>query len=182
MTDPNAGLVVLPSDIALEVAVPVVSRRGHRSPGSLNAVGTYLAPQPRYVKRDVDGKPGDETLCNFLVREGLRMLDVEIPRLIANGFAGHFRQVSSIGDGWTLEPRWVARELAERGVPVVGVQEAPGHGHVTLLQASRSDAEYRQVLEQDSAWMCQAGASNFAHGLLLNGFRKDLPIWFFSHP
>lgn len=173
---------VLSTDLHLEVAVPVVSTAGRRSPGTLNAVGIYLAMQPRYVRRDVDGKPGEETLCNFLVREALRMLGVEIPRLIANDFAHHFRTPAAIGELWSWEPRWVAREVAERGCPVVAVQEAPGHGHVALFQASASDEEYRQVVLHDSAWICQAGFNNFAHGMLRQGFRADLPITFWCHP
>lgn len=181
MSDPT--VVVLPTDLKVEVVVPVVSRPGHRSPAALSAVATHLTLQPRYAKRDVDGKPGEETMCNFFVREGLRMLGISVPRVVANDFPRHFRTPEAIADGWTWVPKWVARELVEVGVPVVPVQEnAAGRGHVALLKAPNNDEEREHARRLDSAWMCQAGAANFAHGLLFQGFRKDLPITFWAHP
>lgn len=182
MTD-TQGVVVLSTDLKVEVVVPVVSRQGHRTPAALHAVATYLAPQPRYVKRDVDGKPGDETMCNFFVREGLLMLGVELPRMRANEFQAHLGTPAAATEGWAKVPRWVARALAELGHPVVPVQDNPtGPGHVALVQPPNNDDEREQALRLDSAWMCQAGAANFAHGLLMSGFRKDLPISFWAHP
>lgn len=169
---------VLPTDLALEPELPVVSLPSNRNPGALLVVADNLPMQARYLKRDVDGKPGDETLCNFLVREALRMLGVKLKRMRANEMCEWFHSTDALAEEWTWVNPWVARSLAAAGYPVVGAwkNQAGPTGHVVMLSPPRKETDRRSV-------MCfQAGASNFTYGTVQQAFGLDKTPLYFAHP
>lgn len=175
--------LVLSMDLAAELELPVVNTAHTRTPAALHQVAEALVHQERYRKRDVDGKPGDETFCNFFVREALRMLGIRLPRMRANEFARHFRSVEALSELWTAEPLHVARDLAQLGRPVVAVQENPaGSGHVALLMPAKTQGDLELALKTYSTWIAQAGLSNFAYGLLRQGFNPTRAVQYFAHP
>jgi hypothetical protein len=167
-------------DLATEVQVPVVSKPETRSPGALHAAADFLAVQRRYAKRDVTGDAIEETFCNFFVREGLRMLSVDVPRLRANDMIDWLGDVRGKDGGWEyIRKPWIARSLADSGSPVVvGWKNSIGRpGHVAIVMPPRVETERGGV----RIWIAQAGATNFAHGTLAQGF-GNLPTTFFAHP
>jgi len=166
-------------DLNVTPEVPIVSRPGNRSPGALLAIAELLAPQARYQRRDVTGDNVDETFCNFFAREALRGLGVDLPRLRANELAEYLHGPVALGHDWAWINVWVAKALAEAGFPVLALQRNPtGPGHVALLMPPRTDPE--RALNR--VWIAQAGATNFAHGRLQQGFSPDRPVLFFGHP
>lgn len=168
---------VLPVDLSAEPELPLVSTATNRTPGALLVIADHLPQQDRYRKRDVDGLPGDETFCNFLVREALRMLGVKLKRMRANEMCEYFHSTDALADEWTWVNQWVARALAATGVPVVGAwKNAAGPGHVVLLSPPRAEADRQKM-------MCfQAGASNFAYGTVQQAFGLDKTPLYFAHP
>lgn len=175
--------LALSMDLAAEVPLQVVSTALDRSPAALHQVADALVFQERYRKRDVTGDQVNETFCNFLVREALRMLGVDIPRMRANEFGSYFRSSPAMGEMWTWQPLHIARDLAQLGRPVVAVQDNPtGPGHVALLMPAKTPADAATAVKLASAWCAQAGGSNFPYGLLRQGFRSGPPIIFFAHP
>lgn len=160
-----------PEDIALEVKPPLVLVE--RSAGNTEKAIAQFADQARYVKRDVDGVPGDETFCNMFVRETLRAQGVEIPRMRANDLVEYF----SITQPWDTVRPWVAQVLVRAGIPiVVGWKNPTGRtGHVARLVAPLPG-------EDPNAWyIAQAGVTNFVHGTLGAGFGAR-PVQFFACP
>lgn len=171
--------LVLPLELEAEPALPVVCVPGHRTPAALHQVAEALATQERYMKRDVTGDHVDETFCNFFVREALRMLGISIPRMRANDFAAWF----SGRPDWAALPLWVGKPLVERGYVIVATQQNPaGAGHVALLMPPKSDLDRDWAEQNRSAWIAQAGRSNFAYGHLFQGFNPSRQITLFVHP
>lgn len=174
----NEGVMQLDVDLATEVQVPVLSKPETRSPGALHAAADFLAVQRRYARRDVTGDDVDETFCNFFVREGLRMLSVELPRMRANDMVDWLADHRGQAAGWAQVQPWIARALADAGCPVVaGWKNTPGRpGHVALVMPPKAETERGLRI-----WIAQAGSTNFAHGTLAQGF-GNLPVTFFAHP
>lgn len=170
-------------DLTAEPLLPVLSTPETREPAVLHEIAEALVLQPRYRKRDVTGDQVDETFCNFLVREFLRMLGIDLPRMRANEFAKYFRSPQAVGELWTWQPIHIARDLAQLGRPVVAVQDNPsGPGHVAMLMPAKTPADADLARKMATAWCAQAGAANFAYGTLRQGFHPKRPIIFFAHP
>lgn len=166
----------LTANLALTPLAPVVNKPGERSAAELRAVVEQFKTESseRYRKRDVDGRPGDETFCNFFVRDVLLALSVSLKwPLRANEFHAYLQHG---GAGWAEVPEWVAQVLANSGFPVLAVWTNPmgPHGHVALLVPSRNE------LDKDTTFIAQAGAINFSYGRLEQGFGKR-PVVFFAH-
>lgn len=180
-------LLKLPTDLALEVIVPILSTPSTRSAASLLEIGEAIAEQDRYKPRDVDGNGTIETMCNFAFREALKMLDVDIPRMLANDLHDFLLDMRGQARGFARVPtEWMARDLAQQGRPVAAIwknlllrQTTKGlvasPGHVGLLMPARPQ-DPRSV-----TWMMQAGAANFAHGTLTQGFGLR-PVTFIACP
>lgn len=160
-----------PEDLTLEVKPPLVLLE--RSAGNTERAIAQFADQARYVKRDYDGIPGDETFCNVFVRETLRAQGVEIPRMRANDLVEHFTATQP----WETVRPWVAQILVRAGIPiVVGWRNPTGRtGHVARLVAPR-------IGDDPNGWyIAQAGVTNFVYGTLGAGFGAR-PTQFFAHP
>lgn len=169
----------LTSDLATEVLLQVVSKPEARSPGALHAAADFLAVQRRYSRRDVTGDAVEETFCNFFVREGLRMLALDVPRLRANAMIDWFGSATAKEAGWEyVRKPWIASALANAGCPVVvGWKNGTDRpGHVALVMPPKAETERGPRI-----WIAQAGAANFAHGTLAQGF-GNLPVTYFAHP
>jgi len=160
-----------PEDLSLEVMSPRIFF--DRSAANTAAAIEQFDGQARYVKRDVDGHPGDETFCNFFVRETLAAQGVFIPRMRANDMVDWFARSTE----WATVPAWIARDLAERGRPVVvGWKNDPGRpGHVARLRAARPGDD------SVSWYIAQAGLTNFIYAPLSSGFGAR-PVKFFACP
>lgn len=162
-------------DLALEVTPPV-RRPGIglklREPIFLRQVVEQFAGQARYVKRDVTGDKLPETFCNFFVRDVLRALGVDIPRMRAHEWGPWLAK----SPHWSTVPPWVAIALAQSGFPVVAwqVKNIPT-GHVALLVPAKNDFDIGKV------WIAQAGRENFVYGELAAGFGQ-YEVKFFAHP
>lgn len=163
-----------PLDLNADVEPPIVFKAigiESRAAPKLRAAVEQFEGQGRYIHRNVDGKPGDETFCNFFVRDALRALGVEVPRLRAHDLGSFMSQSAS----WREVPQWMAIALAELGFPVVAwmVKSVPV-GHVAMVVPSRTDTERGMV------HIAQAGLSNFVYGSLQQGFGAH-DVKFFAH-
>lgn len=165
-------------NVADEIEAPIKGLPGDRSPAQLRAVVEQfeVGTCERYRKRDLDGKPGDETCCNYFLREVCIALGCLMPRLRANAIFDFLLKGETNGNGWTqVRQAWIARALANAGYPVVVAWENPmGPGHVGIVVPSRSE------LDKDTTFIAQAGAVNFAYGRLEQGFGNK-PVAFFTH-
>jgi hypothetical protein len=159
-----------PEDLSLEVNPPLVS--ADRSAANTDRVLEQFADQARYVKRDVDGHPGDETFCNFFVRDTLLAQRISIPRGTVNQLIAFF----TTSNDWSEIRPWVAQQLVRLGVPVVVLWANPeGHGHIARLRSPRPG-------DDPNGWyIAQAGLTNFIYGTLGSGFGAR-PVRFFAHP
>lgn len=168
----------LKEDVSLEIVAPLTSHEGSRSAADLRAVVAQfcVATARRYAKRDIDGKPGDETCCNYYLREVLAAMGCVIPRMKANAHGDWFMKAQAT-TSWTQVRPWVAREMARAGFPVVALWENPNgpHGHVAIVVPSRDE------LDRDTTHISQAGLSNFEYGRLTDGFGTR-PVTFYVHP
>lgn len=168
-----------PIDLRARVAPPLVSTT--RSAEITDRVLEQFADEGRYVKRDLDGRPGDETCCNFFTVDSCQAQGVTIPRddvgnyLRANYLVGtYFRNTSP----WEIVQPWIALDLVKLGrVVVVGQMNASGPGHVARLKAPRAG-------EDPNGWYIgQAGSRNFTHGPLEWGFGRNAKgLVFAVHP
>lgn len=174
----NEAVMQLTMDLNVDPPMPVVSKVESRSPGALHAAADFLAVQRRYVRRDVTGDAVDETFCNFFLREGLRMLSLDVPRMKANDLVDWFGDARGRDSGWVQVVPWIARALADAGCPTAACwKNVPGRpGHVALVMPPRHETERGLRV-----WIAQAGAATFAHGTLQQGF-GNLPVTFFAHP
>lgn len=174
MSDPSW----LSRDVGREIDAPLKGHPNDRSAATLRAVVEQFEVDTceRYRKRDLDGKPGDETCCNYFVREVLAALGCPMQRLRANGIFDWMLKGHANATGWDQVPVWVARALANAGYPVVAAWENPlGPGHVAIVVPSRSE------LDKDTTFVAQAGSANFAYGRLTEGF-GNRAVAFFAHP
>ncbi len=162
-----------------EVMPPITNKPGDRSRSSYSAVIEQfeVATAERYRKRDLDKKPGDETCCNYFVRDVCIAMGVGFAPMRANSIYDYLLKGQSTGNGWYQVLPWIARALAEAGYPVIAAWENPlGPGHVGMVVPSRSE------LDKNTTFIAQAGARNFAYGRLEDGFGAGKPIAFFAHP
>jgi len=169
-------LLKLPLDLSIEVDVPVISTPATRSPSLTLEIAEALAEQARYQKRDADGDGDIDTFCNFLVREGLKMFGVDVPRMLANDLHDYLLDMRGQAKGFVKLPtEWLARKVAETGCPVVvawkntALRQTPrglvaSPGHVGLVVPARPQDP------KSVTWIAQAGADTFAHGTLTRGF------------
>lgn len=168
----------LSPDVAKEIQAPLQGHAGDRTAAQLRAVieQFQVGTAERYRKRDIDGLPGDETCCNYLVREVCNALGAPMPRMRANTMFDWLLKGHANGTGWEqLGAAWTARALANSGYPVIVAWENPqGPGHVAMVVPSRSE------LDKDTTFIAQAGAVNFAYGRLEQGF-GNRSVAFFAH-
>jgi hypothetical protein len=173
-TDPSW----LSPDVSKEIQAPIQRHIGSRSAGDLCVIVEQfqVGTAERYRKRDLDGKPGDETCCNYFVREVLIALGMPTNRMRANELYAYLLvgSAGSGGAGWAQVRPWIARLLANAGYPVVAAWQNPlGPGHVAIVVPSRSD--------DHGTFIAQAGSTNFAYGRLEQGFGQR-PVALFAHP
>lgn len=161
-----------------EVDPPIKNGPMDRSAAALRAVIEQfcVATCERYRKRDLDKKPGDETCCNYFVRDVCRALGCGWPPMRANAIYDYLLKGAQTGNGWYQVSPWIARALAGAGYPVVAAWENPqGPGHVAMVVPSRTE------LDRDTTFIAQAGAVNFDYARLEQGF-GNRPVAFFVHP
>lgn len=167
----------LSPNVGDEIDAPLKGHPGDRSGATLRAVVDQfeVTTTERYRKRDLDGKPGDETCCNYFVREVCVALGVPFARMRANQLFDYLLKGHAAGTGWDQVPVWVARALANAGHPVIVAWENPqGPGHVAMVVPSRSE------LDNEHTFIAQAGAVNFAYGRVEQGFGQR-PVAYFAH-
>lgn len=141
-----------------------------RAPEITDQVIEQFADEARYVKRDLDGRPGDETCCNFFVVDTCEAQGVIFPRV-----DGHYMRANDLvakyftsAAPWEIVKPWVALDLVRLGrVVVVGQVNPSGPGHVVRLKAPRKN-------DNPNGWYIgQAGIRNFTHGPIEWGFGSN---------
>jgi hypothetical protein len=146
-----------------------------RSRANLRAAILSVDPEhaPDLQKRDVDGKPGDETFCNFALVRLLRALGLLVPSLLANELVdwffgeGAYKGSGGPREGWReIYDVKQAIDLIERGFPVVFLLKEPGHGHVALGSPEEPQIAGK-LLELHVA---QAGGHNYNCAPITKGF------------
>jgi hypothetical protein len=175
---PHGDPAWLKSDVGEEISPPHTGHAGERSAAELRGIVAQFQVDTclRYKKRDLDGKPGDETCCNYFVREVLGALGLPMQRMRANQIYDYLLKGHVTGNGWDQVPQWVGRALANAGYPVVAAWENPqGPGHVGIVVPSRNE------LDKDTTFIAQAGAVNFSYGRVEQGFGPR-PVAYFAHP
>jgi hypothetical protein len=151
--------------------LPPVVELVERSAEITDKIIEQFADEARYVKRDLDGKPGDETCCNFLAVDTCAAQGVTIPRDQSGLYlrANHLvREYLRHTPPWELVEPWIAHDLAKLGrIVIVGQENPTGPGHVARLKAPRPG-------EDPKGWFIgQAGGRNFTHGPMEWGFGKN---------
>jgi hypothetical protein len=130
----------------------------------------------RWKKRDVDGRPGDETFCNFAAVAMTTALGAPLPQLRANEIALWLEgQSLDPHSGWEQIDEHTAQRMADEGQVAVAVWQNPQAGkpgHIAVLVPS---------LDEPGTWIAQAGAVNFTRGKLEKGFGPFKPL-FYGHP
>lgn len=130
----------------------------------------------RWKKRDVDGRPGEETFCNFAAVAITTAMSVPLPQLRANEIALWLEgQSVDPHSGWEQVDEHTAQRMADEGQVAVAVWQNPQPGkpgHIAVLVPS---------LEEDGTWIAQAGVKNFTRGKLEAGFGPFKPL-FYAHP
>jgi hypothetical protein len=167
----------LHSDLAQPLKAPITSSVLNRSPERLAFLVAqfHLETAERFRKRDTDGKPGDETFCNFAAVAISTAMGVPLPQLRANALAVWLEgQALDTHSGWELMDAHVAQRMADEGQLALAVWTNPtgGPGHIAVLVPS---------LDEPGTWIAQAGLSNFTRGLLVRGFGDKVPL-FYGHP
>lgn len=129
----------------------------------------------RYAKRDLDGKPGDETLCNLHTVDYCEAMGVVLPRgKRANDLV---LWLCSLGldFGWEkTTSAHVARAAVDEGLVVLVAWFNPhGHpGHIAPLQPS---------LGAEGLWCSNVGAFNALRTPVSRAF-GSLHVDYFVHP
>lgn len=164
-------------DLATPLKPPLTSTQQNRSPTRLAFVVAQflLETAERFRKRDIDGKPGDETFCNFAAVAITSAMGAPLPQMRANAIALWLegQSVDEVSQ-WEEVNEHTAQAMADEGQVAVAVWVNPsgGPGHIAVLVPS---------LDEPGTWIAQAGATNFTRGLLVKGFGDKQPR-FFGHP
>lgn len=167
----------LHADLNIPLKAPLTSSVFNRSGVRLYAVVAQflLEVAERFRKRDTDGKPGDETFCNFAAVAITAAMSVPIPQMRANAISVWLEgQALDPHSGWERVDEHTAQRMADEGQLAVAVwANSTGEpGHIAVLVPS---------LDEGGTWIAQAGAVNFTRGSLARGFGDKEPE-FFSHP
>lgn len=167
----------LHADLNTPLKAPLTSSVLNRSGVRLYAVVAQflLEVAERFRRRDTDGKPGDETFCNFAAVAITTAMGVPIPQVRANAIAVWLEgQTLDPHSGWERVDEHTAQRMADEGQVAVAVwvNSTGGPGHIAVLVPS---------LDEGGTWIAQAGGVNFTRGLLVRGFGDKEPE-FFSHP
>jgi hypothetical protein len=166
-------------DISLQITAPLLNDPERRSPSALEAVVRQFVLElgnteaHRYQKRDVDGRPGDETFCNFFVNEVTKALGCEIPKQRANDMITWLHSFGTSRGWWQISGE-LARVLSLQGLPVIAAWRNPDFarpGHVALLVPPAGPG----------IWIAQAGARCFPCDKLAAGFGNLLPNFYAHH-
>jgi hypothetical protein len=166
----------LHADLNTPLKPPLVSNVLNRSPERLAFVVAqfHLEAAERFRKRDTDGKPGDETFCNFAAVAITNAMGAPLPQMRANAIALWLEgQAVDENSQWELINEHTAQAMADEGQLAVAVWvNDAGPGHIAVVVPS---------LDEPGTWIAQAGASNFTRGLLVKGFGDKVPL-FYGHP
>lgn len=166
----------LHADLNTPLKAPLVSTMLDRDPTRLAFVVSqfHVEAAERFRKRDTDGRPGDETFCNFFAVAVSTAMSVPLPQMRANALAMYLDgQSQDPATGWERIDEHIAQRMADQGQLAVAVwANSAGPGHIAVLVPS---------LDQGGTWIAQAGASNFTRGLIVRGFGDREPEYF-GHP
>jgi hypothetical protein len=167
----------LHADLNQPLKAPLTSTVQNRSPERLAFIVAqfHLETAERFRKRDTDGRPGDETFCNFAAVAMTTAMGAPLPQMRANAIALWLEgQAIDEASQWEEINEHTAQAMADEGQVAVAVwvNEAGGPGHIAVLVPS---------LGEPGTWIAQAGTSNFTRGLLIKGFGDKTPR-FYGHP
>lgn len=166
----------LHADLNTPLKPPLTSTTLDRDPARLAFIVAqfHLETAERFRKRDTDGKPGDETFCNFAAVAITSAMGVPLPQMRANALAAFLEgQSLDPASGWERVDEHVAQRMADEGQLAVAVwANSAGPGHIAVLVPS---------LDMGGTWIAQAGASNFTRGSLAKGFGNIEPDYY-GHP
>lgn len=124
----------------------------------------------RWRKRDVDGKPGDETFCNFFTVAVATAMGVLLPQLRANELFGWLQGPEAKAAGWEKADAHTAQRVADEGMLAIAVSRNPnGPGHIAPLVPS---------LGEPGTWIANVGRTNFERGKLEEGFASYVPDFY----
>ena len=168
------------ADIGRVLVAPVQSapatRSGLRTLAVIGQFGLDLdRMNPRYGKRDIDGKPETlETCCNYFVRDFCAAMHVPLQGARANDMTSWLTSPEAQGLGWAPVSEHAARGCADEGFAVLAAwfNRNGGPGHVAAVVPA---------LGEDGTYVAQAGAICFSHGLIQSGF-GSLAVSYFAHP
>lgn len=165
----------LNDNMSVALVAPLKSTPLDRSPERLAFVVAQfqLESAERWRKRDTDGKPGDETFCNFAAVAITSAMGAPLPQLRANEIALWLEgQSKDSHSGWEEVDAHTAQGAADFGQLAVAVWQNPQAGkpgHIAVLVPSLGEA---------GTWIAQAGARNFTRGTLEQGFGPFKPRFF----
>lgn len=171
-------------DLATPLKPPLTSTVQNRSPTRLAFVVAQflLETAERFRKRDTDGRPGDETFCNFAAVAITSAMGAPLPQMRANAIALWLEgQAVDEVSQWEAINEHIAQGMADEGQVAVAVWQnhelnpdgSTKPGHIAVLVPS---------LDEPGTWIAQAGATNFTRGLLVRGFGEGKDIRFYGHP
>ena len=167
----------LHSDLSKPVTAPLKSTLQNRSGDRTAFVVSQfqLENAERFRKRETDGRPGDETFCNFAAVAIVAAMGTPIPQMRANALALWLegQSVDEVSQ-WEAINEHTAQAMADEGQVALAVWVNPtgGPGHIAVLVPS---------LGEPGTWIAQAGMTNFTRGLLVRGFGDKAPS-FYGHP
>ena len=167
----------LHSDLNTPVKAPLKSSQQTRSDVRLAFVVAQfqLENAERFRRRDTDGRPGEETFCNFAAVAITAAMNTPIPQMRANALALWLEgQAIDEVSQWDGVNAHTAQAMADTGQVALAVWVNPsgGPGHIAILVPS---------LGEPGTWIAQAGMTNFTRGLLVRGFGDKNPT-FYGHP
>jgi hypothetical protein len=135
----------LHSDLAQPLKAPLTSTVQNRSPERLAFIVAQfqLETAERFRKRDTDGRPGDETFCNFAAVAISAAMSAPLPQMRANAIALWLEgQSLDEASQWEEINEHTAQAMADEGQIAVAVWANPtgGPGHIAVLVPSLDEA------------------------------------------
>ncbi len=168
----------LHADLSRPVECPVRSTLQTRAPLlTIAIIWLFLLERvERFRKRDTDGKPGDETFCNFWSVAFAWAMGVPIPQLRANALQVWFQSPEAIALGWEQVSQHVAQRMADEGQVAFAswLNPTAGPGHIAPLVPA---------LGEPGCFVANVGATNFSRGRIEAAFGVHLAdTLYFVHP
>jgi hypothetical protein len=116
------------------------------------------------------------TFCNVFAEDVTKAMHAPLPRMMANDLHNWLKSPAGKRAGWDQISAKAAQHRANEGQPTVAVwhNDAGVHGHIAMVRPGH-------MAGPGNPATAQAGARNFLHGHMRDGFGSAHPVLYFTH-